>query len=180
MSNLNFNKIAAGVLCGGLLLMGGVKLGEILIPHQKLAENAYPFAVAETAATSGTSPAPAPAEAEPIAPLLASADIAAGQAQSRKCTACHTFDKGGANRVGPNLYNIVNRAFAATPDFKYSKALAEHGGSWNYDELNHFLFKPKARISGTKMNFAGLKKTQDRANIIAWMRTLSDNPAPLP
>ena len=180
MSNLNFNKMAAGVLCGGLLLMGGVKLGEILIPHQQLAENAYPFDVAEATATGGTSASAAPAEAEPIAPLLASADIAAGQSQSRKCTACHTFDKGGANRVGPNLYDIVNRSFASTPDFKYSKALAEHGGSWTYDELNHFLFKPKAWISGTKMNFAGLKKTKDRANIIAWMRTLSDNPAPLP
>ncbi len=179
MSNLNFNKMAAGVLCGGLLLMGGVKLGAILIPHQKLAENPYPFEVAESAGAGQSTPS-APAEVEPITPLLATADIAAGQAQSRKCTACHTFDKGGANRVGPNLYNIVNRGFALNPDFKYSKAMAEHGGSWTYDELNHFLFKPKARISGTKMNFAGLKKTKDRANIIAWMRTLADNPAPLP
>jgi len=111
---------------------------------------------------------------------LASADIAAGQALSKKCTACHVFDKGGPNKVGPNLYNVVNRDVASVADFKYSGALTDHGGAWSYEELNGFLYKPKAWVSGTKMNYAGLSKAEDRANIIAWLRTLSDNPTPLP
>jgi cytochrome c len=90
------------------------------------------------------------------------------------------FDEGGPNKVGPNLYNIVNRNVASVADFKYSGALTDHGGAWSYEELNGFLYKPKAWVSGTKMNYAGLKKAEDRANIIAWMRTLSDNPTPLP
>jgi len=181
MDNLNFNKIAAGVLCGGLLLMAGIKAGEIFLPHQELEENAYPFEVAE-AENDGLNSAQAVEEVgpEPILAMLANADIAAGQALSKKCTACHVFDEGGPNKVGPNLYNIVNRNVASVADFKYSGALTDHGGAWSYEELNGFLYKPKAWVSGTKMNYAGLKKAEDRANIIAWMRTLSDNPTPLP
>jgi cytochrome c len=181
MDNLNFNKIAAGVLCGGLLLMAGIKAGEILLPHQDLEENAYPFEVAEaTGDAHSSTQVVQDAGPEPILDLLASADIAAGQALSKKCTACHVFDAGGPNKVGPNLYNIVSRDVASVADFKYSGALTDHGGAWSYEELNGFLYKPKTWVSGTKMNFAGLKKPQDRANIIAWMRTLSDDPTPLP
>ncbi len=181
MDNLNFNKIAAGVLCGGLLLMAGIKAGEIFLPHQELEENAYPFEVAEAGgAGQGATQVLEDAGPEPILAMLASADVAAGQALSKKCTACHVFVEGGPNKVGPNLYNIVNRDVAAVADFKYSGALTEHGGAWSYEELNGFLYKPKAWVKGTKMNYAGLKKPQDRANIIAWMRTLSGNPTPLP
>jgi cytochrome c len=181
MDNLNFNKIAAGVLCGGLLLMAGIKAGEILLPHQELEENAYPFEVAEASGDGdGSTQVEQDAGPEPILALLASADIAAGQALSKKCTACHVFNADGPNKVGPNLYNIVSRDVASVADFKYSGALTDHGGAWSYEELNGFLHKPKKWVSGTKMNFAGLKSPQDRANIIAWMRTLSDDPTPLP
>ena len=108
MDNLNFNKIAAGVLCGGLLLMAGIKAGEILLPHQDIEENAYPFEVAEAGDGSSAPAVPQDTGPEPILAMLASADIDAGQALSKKCTACHSFNDGGKNKVGPNLYNIVN------------------------------------------------------------------------
>ena len=180
MDNLNFNKIAAGVLCGGLLLMAGIKAGEILLPHQDIEENAYPFEVAEAGDGSSAPAVPQDTGPEPILAMLASADIDAGQALSKKCTACHSFNDGGKNKVGPNLYNIVNRGIGGVDGFKYSTALSEFGGNWDYEQLNGFLYKPKSWVNGTKMNYAGLKKPNDRANIIAWMRTLSADPAQLP
>ena len=180
MDNLNFNKIAAGVLCGGLLLMAGIKAGEFLLPHQDIEENAYPFEVAEAGDGSSAPAVPQDTGPEPILAMLASADIDAGQALSKKCTACHSFNDGGKNKVGPNLYNIVNRGIGGVDGFKYSTALSEFGGNWDYEQLNGFLYKPKSWVNGTKMNYAGLKKPNDRANIIAWMRTLSADPAQLP
>ena len=109
-----------------------------------------------------------------------SADIAAGKKLAKKCTACHVFEAGGANKVGPALWSIVNKAKASADGFAYSAALAEFGGTWDYQSLNAFLAKPKAYISGTKMNFGGLKKPKDRANLIAWMRVRADSPAALP
>lgn len=179
MDELKFNKIAAGFLCGALLIMAGIKTADILLPHQHLESNAYPIEVPETAA-GATAVAAAPTGPEPILALLASADIAAGEKLAKKCTACHSFDDGGKAKVGPNLWNIVNASKARDGGFAYSSSLAGLGGAWDYTALNGFLHKPKTWLSGTKMNFAGLKKPQDRANIIAWMRTLSTTPAALP
>ena len=117
---------------------------------------------------------------EPILAKLASADLEAGEKLSKKCSACHIFDAGGKNKVGPALWNIVNRPMGAADDYAYSDALAGFGGNWDYQSLNAFLVKPKAYISGTKMNFGGLKKSKDRANLIAWMRAKADSPAALP
>jgi cytochrome c len=121
---------------------------------------------------------------EPIATLLASASPDAGAAVFKKCVACHTPESGGANKVGPNLWNIVNRPVASHEGFAYSAAMKEfsQGGSvvWDYEHLSQFLLAPKAYIKGTAMGFAGVKKTDERANLIAYLRTLSDSPAPLP
>lgn len=178
MDELKFNKLAAGVLCGALLIMAGIKTADVMLPHQHLEENAYPIEVAEGPVTAQV--AEAPKGADPIFAMLASADIAAGEKVGKKCSACHSFNDGGARKVGPNLWNIVNSPSARDDGFSYSTAMAEMGGEWSYDSLNQFLYKPKQWLSGTKMNFAGLKKAKDRANVIAWLRSLSDAPAALP
>lgn len=118
-----------------------------------------------------------------IAALLQDADPAAGEAAFRKCQACHTAEQGGANKVGPNLWDIVNRPIASHEGFSYSSAMREfatEAGDWDYEHLNGFLLNPKGYVSGTAMAFAGLKKDDERANVIAYLRTLADEPAPLP
>ena len=128
-----------------------------------------------------------PAEVEEtvsIAALLQDADPAKGEAVFRKCQACHTPDKGGANKVGPNLWSVVNRPIASHEGFSFSSAMREFAGGgsqlWDYDHLNEFLLNPKGYIRGTAMAFAGLKKDPERADLIAYLRTLADSPAPLP
>ena len=120
----------------------------------------------------------------PIGPMLASADAGKGQSVFKKCAACHTVDNDGANKVGPNLWDIVNRPVAGHGGFSYSAAIKEFadGGSvvWDYEKLSRFLLAPRKYVKGTSMGFAGLKKEGDRANVIAYLRTHSDNPAPLP
>ena len=178
MDDLKFNKVAAGFLMAALIAMGGYKISEMLVPHQKLAQNAYPIEVTQQVASA--SAAPAPTGPEPVLALLANADVAAGQKVAKKCTACHVFEKGGQNKVGPALWNIVNAPKGQIDGFAYSEALAGFGGAWDYVALNAFFYKPKAYISGTKMNFAGLKKPADRANLIAYLRSQADQPAALP
>ena len=118
---------------------------------------------------------------DPITNLLATANVEAGHQAAHACAMCHNFDKDGPNKMGPNLWGIVNRPPAHVDSFTYSAALHDiETKKWDYDELNDFLFHPKVHAPGTKMLFAGIKDTQQRANVIAWLRTLTDNPPPLP
>lgn len=137
--------------------------------------------MAGAAPAAGTTAAPAqPAGPEPIAALLATADPDAGKAKTTVCAACHTFDKGGPNRIGPNLDGIVGDQIAHDRGgFSFSQALSSKGGTWTIDNLNAWLWKPQSFAQGTKMTFIGLPKAQDRANVIAYLNTMSDNPKPL-
>ena len=177
MDALRFNKIAAAFLSGILLIMVFGKIGNILVNPNINVSNAYPIEVPEK--NSVKSKVVAEVVIEPILNLLANANLESGQKISKKCVACHAFEAGGPNKVGPNLYNIVNKE-QGKADYAYSKVLASLSGKWTYEELNKFLYKPKLYSKGTKMNYAGLSKTKDRANLIAWLRTKSDSPASLP
>jgi cytochrome c len=178
MDELGFNKLFAGFLMAGLLMLAGAKLADVMVPHSDLAENAYKIEVLEASAVADA--APVDKGPEPIMAMLADADIAAGEKLSKKCTACHVFNAGGAAKVGPALWNIVNAAKGAADGFSYSAAMAGFGGAWDYAALNAFLAKPKVYMPGTKMNFVGLKKPSDRANMIAWLRQQADAPVALP
>ncbi len=108
--------------------------------------------------------------------MLPAADIVAGERVFKKCKACHTVNQGGKNKTGPNLYGVVGRPVASVGGYKYSGALKEYAGEWSVERLDAFLTKPRAEVKGTKMGFSGLKKPQDRANLIAYLNSNSDAP----
>jgi len=181
-SGMEFNKIFAAVLLAGIIGMATGIVADMLVSPEPLKENTFKV---DTSAIASAAPAAGPAAAAipPIAPLLAAADPTAGQALSKACAACHTFDKGGANKVGPNQWNLVGAPMGHKDDFNYSAAIKkkhEDGAHWTYEELNEFLAGPKAHIPGTTMTYAGMKSEKDRANLIAWLRTNADTPEPLP
>jgi len=175
---LMINKVAAAILTAGLIAMTAGFISSFVYHPSTPEENAFVIEAQETA--GGAAPA-ADTGPEPIEALLASADIAKGEKLTKKCASCHKFEKGGADGVGPALYDTVGRAKAGHESYtKYSDAMKAMGGEWTYENLNKFLYKPKAYVQGTAMSFNGLSKTQDRADLIAYLRTLSDNPVPLP
>lgn len=173
------NKISAAILTAALIAMTAGFVASFIYQPSELAEDAYVIEVAESAGAGAA--AEAPAGPEPIAALLAAASVDDGKKVAKKCSACHKFEKDGKHGAGPALWNIVNADKGSAAGFtKYSSAMAAFEGDWTYEALNEFLYNPKKYIEGTGMNFKGLKKTKDRANIIAYLRSLSDNPAPLP
>ncbi len=182
MDSFEFNKLI-GALLGTVFIVFTISLlSDGIFASPRLDKPGYIIEAADEEAAAGAGEA-APA-AEPISALLASADPTAGEAVFKRCVACHTVEKGGANKVGPGLWDIVNRPVAAHEGFAYSAPMREfaQGGSvvWDYDHLDHFILSPKGLVKGTAMGFAGLKRPEERANVIAYLRTLADTPAPLP
>jgi cytochrome c len=174
----NFNTVAGCVLASALFAMVVGKVSNAVVHPHMLEKPA--IAVADAAPTETAAAAPA-AELAPIGPKLAGANVEAGKAiYMKQCFVCHTIDKGGANKVGPNQWNVVGRKKGSGEGFSYSSALTAKGGEWSYEDINHMIFKPQAFIKGTKMAFAGLPKEQDRADVIAYLRTMNDSPPPLP
>lgn len=179
MSNFEFNKIFAGILCALLTIwLAGFAADRIVAP-KKLEKEAVMIEGASDDHGGGAA-STGPVGPEPIMALLAAADVEKGAKISKACAACHAFEKGGPNKQGPGLWGIVGHAKAGHDGFTYSDDLKAKGGNWDYDALNHFLWKPKSYVAGTKMTFAGIKKAEERAALIAWLRTQADSPAALP
>jgi cytochrome c len=180
--SLEGNKVVAAILTAGIVGVGSSVLAGILYHPHQLEEPVYVVEAAAPAEGEGEAPAEGGGEeAQPIGPLLAAASAESGEAAANKCAACHSFEQGGANKVGPNLWGVVNRPIASHEGFSYSTALTDKSDQvWDYEHLNAFLANPKGYAPGTKMSFAGLKKDKDRADVIAYLRTLAEEPAPLP
>jgi len=176
MNSFELNKVLGALLgCVLITLSLNIAAGALFAP-QKPEKPGYAIAVKEGA---GEKAGPAAAE-EPMEAMLASASVEKGQATAKQCGACHTFEKGGPNRVGPNLYGIVGRARASEAGFNYSAAMKAKGGTWTFGELYAFLANPRGYIPGTNMTFAGLSRGQQRADVIDYLNTLSDSPQPMP
>lgn len=179
MKNMTAYEVVAALIVAASVLLASFVLGRGLYPPQsEIQVDAFPIAVPD-AADAAVAVAE-PTGPEPIVPLLASADVAAGESVARACAACHSFDKGGRNGVGPNIWNKIGNDIASKEGFNYSDALAGLEGVWTYEALDAYLYAPADYAPGNRMAYRGVKDTQDRANLIAWMRTLSDTPAPLP
>lgn len=174
--NMSTNTIFAGVLVAGIIGMLAGFISRQVITPEFPHEDAFPIEVTETSGAGGSA---GPTGPEPILALLATADVAKGESLSKQCAACHDFSSGGPDRVGPNLHGVVGRPKGSHGSFAYSEDLKAKGGSWTFEDLNHFLWKPKSFVAGTKMNFIGLKKPEDRAAIIAWLNTQGSN-LPMP
>lgn len=173
MNNMEFNKVFASLLIAGIIAMLCGFIAKQIVHPEPLEKNAVMIAAAE--ASEGD--AGKVAGPDPVLALIATADIARGQTVAKACAACHTFDNPGKDGVGPHLWGVVGRNKGSVTGFAYSGELEKQGGKvWTYAELNKFLWKPKAYAPGTKMNFIGIKKAEDRAAVIAYLHTLNTSP----
>ena len=176
MDSFEINKIVTAVLMVVLLVIGIGKVSDTIFHVEKPKTPGYAVDVDQTVAASTETVE----EKIDIAAFMAKGDVAGGKKVFKKCVACHSINKDGANKIGPTLYNVVGRQVGDVSNYKYSKALAGYKKTWTFDELNGFLIKPAKWIKGTKMAYAGLSSETDRASLIKYLNQNSDNPLPLP
>ena len=179
MDSFELNKIIGALLGTCILVLVTSFAAHAIFTPKPLEKPGFEIAVKEDTSHGGAKEAAAPAE--PIEKLLQTASVEKGQAAAKVCTTCHTFEKDGPNRVGPNLYNTVNEKKGEGKNgFNFSAAMKQKGGTWTFDDLNKFIANPKGFVPGTAMGFAGIQKDSERADVIAYLATLSEHPAPLP
>jgi cytochrome c len=179
MDSFELNKIIAAVLMVALLVIGLGKIADGVFYVKKPKNPGYQVDV-EIQLASDTSQATETVDKIDMTSIMALGDIASGEKIFKKCASCHSINKGGKNKIGPALYNVVGRAVGGASDYKYSKALASYDKEWTFEELNGFLKKPSSYLKGTKMSYAGLRKEKDRASIIKYLNQNSDSPKLLP
>jgi cytochrome c len=178
MDSFELNKVIGAILGTCIvLLVTSFAAGAIFAPVMP-AKPGYEIAVKEEAAAGGKEAAAA--ASEPIEKLLQTASVEKGEAAAKKCAACHTFEKNGPNRVGPNLYGIIGDKKGEGRGFNFSAAMKAKGGEWTYEDLNQFISNPKGFIPGTAIGFAGIQKDSEPADVIDYLHTLADSPVPLP
>ena len=179
MDSFELNKIIAAVLMVALLVIGLGKIADVAFEVKKPTNPGYKVE-GQVQLASSSSGATKVIEKIDIATVMAQGDVTNGEKIFKKCAACHSINKGGPNKIGPALYNVVGRKVGGVADYKYSKALASYGKKWSFEELNGFLIKPAKYLKGTKMSYAGLRKETDRASVIKYLNKSSDNPKMLP
>ncbi len=177
MDSLKVNEAIASILVAGIVFMVTGFIAEGVVRTGELAKPAFMVAVKNQPGAAAAKPAGVPS----ITPLLASADVKKGQAfVDEVCAACHNYTAGAGAKIGPDLYNVVGRPRASVKGFDYSDAVKKLGGDWTYENLNLWLHDPQAVAPGTRMTYTGIENTETRADVIAFLRTLSSHPVPLP
>ena len=179
MDSFELNKIIAAVLMVALLVIGLGKVADTVF-HVKKPKNPGYQVELENQLTSSTSLVTEVVAKIDITAIMALGDAVSGEKIFKKCAACHSINKGGKNKIGPALYNVVGRAVGGVNDYKYSKTLTSYNKEWTFEELNGFLTKPSSYLKGTKMSYAGLRKEKDRASVIKYLNQNSDSPKLLP
>ena len=179
MDSFEINKIVAAILLVVLLIIGLGKISNKIFHVNKPKTPGYAVEVNEILSTSSNLSEQVEEKID-ITAIMVMGDATSGEKIFKKCAACHSITKGGGNKIGPALYNVVGRKVGSVENYKYSNALSKYEKNWNIEELNGFLTKPTKYIKGTKMAYAGLRKEKDRASIIKYLNQNSDNPIPLP
>ena len=180
MDSFELNKIIAAILMVALLIIGIGKISSIIFYVEKPKTPGYVVEVEQIGKTSDEITEKEVEVKVDISALMALGDINHGEKIFKKCAACHSINQGGPQKIGPALWNVVNRDIGSVSEYKYSKALIEYGKKWTFEELNGFLIKPSKWIKGTKMAYAGLRKEKDRASVIKYLNKNSEKPFPLP